>query len=72
VVFDCAFGNGGIVVVAAVPKECGRESRLSELGECFDEGRRSRGKIWDQDVGGRSKSSERTNEGEQKQETRKG
>jgi hypothetical protein len=42
------------------------------LGECFDEGKRSRGKIWDQDVGGRSKSSERTNEGEQKQETRKG
>jgi hypothetical protein len=26
--------------VVAVPKECGRESRLSELGECFDEGRR--------------------------------
>jgi hypothetical protein len=28
-------------LVVAVPKECGRESRLSELGECFDEGRRS-------------------------------
>jgi len=27
--------------VVAVPKECGRESSLSELGECFDERRRS-------------------------------
>lgn len=47
-----AFEKGHSVV--AVPKECGRELRLSELGECFDE-ERDRGEIRGQDGGGRSR-----------------